>query len=111
MSPILNDVEKIFYKRIDSFKRFDIVVFKYNSNILIKRIYGLPWENIIINNEKIYINSLELIDDKYCYNFTDEKINNTLGNNYVTISPNQQATITIPENLMTSDLRIEINGS
>ena len=36
---------------------------------------------------------------------------NTLGNNYVTISPNQQATITIPENLMTSDLRIEINGS
>jgi len=37
--------------------------------------------------------------------------NNTLSNDYVTISPNQQAIITIPANLMTSDLRIEINGS
>ena len=36
---------------------------------------------------------------------------NTLSNDCVTISPNQQAIITIPENLMTSDLRIEINGS
>ena len=52
---ILNKLNK-------SFKRFDIVVI-YKDNIrLIKRIIGLPGENIAYKDNKLYINDKEIED-------------------------------------------------
>ncbi len=94
MAPTLNDGDKILYKKTDSFKRFDIIVFKNDSNTLIKRIYGLPGETIIINNGKIYINSTELIDDNYAYNYTDGDNNITLGDNqYFVLGDNREISL------------------
>ena len=94
MAPTLNDGEKILYKKTDSFKRFDIIVFKYDSNTLIKRIYGLPGETIVINNGKIYIDSIELIDDNYAYNYTDGDNNIILGDNqYFVLGDNREISL------------------
>ena len=40
----------------------DIVVFKYNNERLIKRVIGLPGENVLIKDNKLYIDDLEVDD-------------------------------------------------
>ena len=46
---ILNKLDK-------SFKRFDVVVINANGSKLVKRIIGLPGENIEYKDGKLYIN-------------------------------------------------------
>jgi signal peptidase I len=48
--------------RIKDVKRFDIIVFKYNDEPLIKRVIGLPGEFVEYRNNKLYINGV-LVDD------------------------------------------------
>ena len=50
---ILNKLDK-------SYKRFDIVVVNYNNTKLVKRIIGMPGENISYKDNELYIN-----DKKY----------------------------------------------
>ena len=50
---------------VDSIKRGDIVIFTKNRKTYIKRVIGLPGENIFIFNGNIYINNVILKD----YNF------------------------------------------
>ena len=45
-----------------SYKRFDIVVIKYEKSKLVKRIIGLPGETIDYKDNNLYING-EIIDD------------------------------------------------
>ena len=50
-------------------KRFDVIVFKYPENPkknFIKRVIGLPGEEIMIKDNQVYINA-EPLDDRFAY--------------------------------------------
>lgn len=62
MYPTLEDGNIVCIKKYNlSFKQNDIVVIKKNRNIIIKRIIGLPNENIEINNY-VYVNGKKYKD-------------------------------------------------
>lgn len=69
MNPTLNEGDitvllKSHYLLFDV-KRSDIISFTYDEGkYLIKRVIGLPGENVYIKNNKVYINNKEL-DEKY----------------------------------------------
>ena len=57
MVPTLDDKEILILKKYDhTFERFDIIVFDYNDNRLIKRVIGLPGDHVEYRNDKLYIN-------------------------------------------------------
>lgn len=57
MYPTLENNELLLLKKYDkSYKRFDIIVFKYQDTRLVKRIIGLPGEHVKYQNKKLYIN-------------------------------------------------------
>ena len=57
MYSTLNDGDILFLEKYDkNFKRYDIVVFKNGKDRLIKRVIGLPGDQIEYNNNKLYIN-------------------------------------------------------
>ena len=59
MVPTLKDDEILILKKYDhSFERFDVVVFNYNGNRLIKRVIGLPGEYVEYKDNKLYINGV-----------------------------------------------------
>ena len=55
-------LDKISYKTSD-IKRFDVVVIKTDDHYLIKRVIGLPGENVEYKNNKLYINGKEIEED------------------------------------------------
>ena len=57
---ILNKISK----RIDGFKRFDIVVVEENNKYLIKRIIGLPGETVEYIDNKLYIDG-KYVEEKF----------------------------------------------
>ena len=57
MYPTLKDSEILVLKKYDrSYSRFDVVVFKYKNDKLIKRVIGLPGETLEYKNNKLYVN-------------------------------------------------------
>ena len=52
----------ILNKLDNNYKRFDVVVVNYNNSKLVKRIIGLPGENIEYKNNKLYINNKKIDD-------------------------------------------------
>ncbi len=60
MNPTLKDGDIMILNRIDyklnGLNRFDIVVLKKDGEYLIKRVIGLPGEEIKYKNNKLYIN-------------------------------------------------------
>ncbi len=63
MYPTLNENDILILNKIDkNFKRFDIVVINSNNTQIIKRIIGLPGENIEYNNNILYINGIKTDD-------------------------------------------------
>lgn len=63
MTPTLNDGEIMLLNKIDhNYKRFDIIVVKYNDTRLIKRIIGLPGEHIKFIDNKLYVDN-KVIED------------------------------------------------
>jgi len=59
MYSTLNDGEILLLKKYDkSYKRFDVVVFNFNNSRLIKRIIGLPGDNVEYRDNKLYINGI-----------------------------------------------------
>lgn len=68
MKPSLNNGDRIFVTpRFDSLERGDVVIFYYpldTSKSYLKRIIGLPEEEIEIRGHKVFINS-KLIEEPY----------------------------------------------
>lgn len=65
MDPTLANNEILLLNKFDkSYKRFDIIVFNYNSSKLVKRIIGLPGDKVEYIDDKLYING-EVIEEKY----------------------------------------------
>lgn len=62
---ILNKVSK------NKLKRFDIVVIKYNSETIIKRIIGLPGEKIEYIDNVLYVNG-EIVDEPFEHGDTND---------------------------------------
>lgn len=57
MDPTLKDKEILLLKKYDhNFERFDIIVFHYQKDHLIKRVIGLPGETVTYTNNRLYIN-------------------------------------------------------
>ena len=52
-----------FHYRFNEIKRFDIVVIKYEDTYLIKRVIGLPGENIEYKDNKLYIDGKHIKED------------------------------------------------
>ena len=76
MEPTLDDGDNVLIEKLSvktgGIKRYDIVVFPAGDVFLIKRVYGLPGENIRIDDTGlIYIND-EPLDDKYAYEIMKE---------------------------------------
>ena len=71
MEPVIHNGQNIYINKVaynmSSPKRGDIIVFKPNGNknshLYIKRVVGLPGENIQIINGKVYINGAIYKDD------------------------------------------------
>lgn len=62
---ILNKASK------NKLKRFDIVVIKYNSETIIKRIIGLPGEKIEYIDNVLYVNG-EIVDEPFEHEDTND---------------------------------------
>ena len=57
MNPTLENNEILILKKFDKkYDRFEIIVFKNNTDKLVKRIIGLPGETVEIKDNKLYIN-------------------------------------------------------
>ena len=64
MSTTLENNDVLILNKLDkSYERFDIVVIKYGKNKLVKRVIGLPGDNIEYKDNELYING-EIIEDK-----------------------------------------------
>ena len=63
MNSTLNNNDILILNKLDKdFDRFDIVVIKYGKSKLVKRIIGLPGENIEYKENDLYIDG-ELLED------------------------------------------------
>lgn len=61
MTPTLADNQVLILKKYDkSYKRFDIAVLDYNGTRLVKRVVGLPGEEVEYKQGKLYINGKEI---------------------------------------------------
>lgn len=64
MNDNLKNGEILLLKKYDkNFERFDVIVFKYKSEKLVKRIIGLPGEEVVYKDNKLYING-KYIEEK-----------------------------------------------
>jgi signal peptidase I len=80
MYSTLDNNEILILKKYNhNYKRFDVVVFDYNGTKLIKRIIGLPGENIEYKDNKLYVNGVYisepfLTNNQKTYDFQLKKI-------------------------------------
>ena len=63
MKDTLHNNDILILNKLDkSYKRFDVVVIDYNNSKLVKRIIGLPGENIIYKDNELYIDDKKIED-------------------------------------------------
>ncbi len=82
MKPTLYDgdvmiLDKIGY-RMKGLSRFDIVVFNYEKDKLIKRVIGLPGDAVEYRDNKLYIND-KLVEENYTREETEDFILEVIG--------------------------------
>ena len=72
MSTTLENNEILILNKVDkSYNRFDVIVFNYNNEKLVKRIIGLPGETIKVKDNKLYINN-KYINEEFTHRLTDD---------------------------------------
>ncbi len=73
MYPTLKSDEILILNKLskNKLKRFDIVVIKYNSETIIKRIIGLPGEKIEYIDNVLYVNG-EIVDEPFEHEDTND---------------------------------------
>lgn len=73
MNDNLKNGEILLLKKYDkSLERFDVIVFKYKNEKLVKRVIGLPGESVVYKDNKLYINDKYIEEDmidKKTYDF------------------------------------------
>lgn len=63
MVPTLDDGDVVLIEKVTKeYERMDVVVIKNNGRYLIKRVIGLPGEEIKIENGKVFVNGKEIED-------------------------------------------------
>lgn len=81
MDNTLKDGQILMLNKVDSnYSRFDIVVFNYNGERLIKRVIGLPGDIVYMKENKLYINEIE-VEDIYASTVTGDFIEEELKEN------------------------------
>ena len=67
MTPTLEEKDIVLSLKSNNLKRGDIICFYYSNRILVKRVIGLPFENVTIDSDgNIYIDdSTEPLDEPY----------------------------------------------
>ena len=82
MKPTLYDGEIMILNRIgyriNGLSRFDIIVFNYENDKLIKRVIGLHGDYVEYKENKLYIND-ELIEENYTREDTEDFILEVIG--------------------------------
>lgn len=64
MQPTLKDNDIIlYYKSKKNIKRFNIIIFKRNNNLFIKRVIGLPGDSIKYIDNTLYVNDNPIEED------------------------------------------------
>ena len=64
MNPTLENKQILLLSKYSKhYERFDIVVFNYAKQKLVKRIIGIPGEKIEFKNNKLYINNKEIEEE------------------------------------------------
>lgn len=77
MKDTLHNNDILILNKLDkTYKRFDIVVVNYNNTKLVKRIIGMPGENISYKDNELYINDkkYEDIETSRTYDFSLEEL-------------------------------------
>ena len=96
MVPTLLGDEVMILKKYDtSYERFDIVVVNKSveGDNLIKRVIGLPGENIRYTDGKLYIND-KVVKDKYGFGITNDFREITLGEDeYFVMGDNREVSL------------------
>ena len=83
MEPTLEDRDVLLINKYDdSIDRFDIVVFNYEGERLIKRVIGLPGDHIKYQNNKLYVNG-KLVKENFKHDDTEDFDLASLGYNEV----------------------------
>lgn len=65
MEPTLEDGDIVLASRVSTFRRGDIIAFYYNNKVLLKRVVGLPGDQLTIDADgNVYVNG-NLLDEPY----------------------------------------------
>lgn len=72
MYPTLNVNDLVLYQRVDDFKRGNVVFFEHptSDELYVKRIIGMPGDEIEVKNNAVYVNGSKLKED-YVYEAPD----------------------------------------
>ncbi|MBQ9894164.1 MAG: signal peptidase I [Ruminococcus sp.] len=65
MSPTLTNGEVVMCIRSSHYKTGDIVAFYYNNKVLLKRVIGVPGDNILIKDDGTVVLNDEELDEPY----------------------------------------------
>ena len=90
MNPTLKNGQILILNKMDrEYERMQIVVFDYHGERLIKRVIGLPGEEVYIKDNKIYINDEEIKDYSDSVITADYKKVKVPSNSYFVLGDNR----------------------
>lgn len=111
MQPTLNNNDIVIYKKTKkNIERFDIVIFKRNNNMFIKRVIGLPGDNVKYIDNILYVNNTPINEDFQKSITNDFSISEIIKNDVI---PNDKIFVLGDNRLFSTDSRnfglIDIN--